>query len=244
MCYPYCTPPTLPTIQNNSGKGRSWTLIEVFFSGSLYGRGEHAWFHIRKPAAWGSCLLLLLSLCQVWDSSGFVAQLLSSLLPDFVVLPLSTKIFSTFTALEEGTETFVEAVTGSKRPWGSLYLFGRLIFVILTAFFISVDRFLFGSLSFSLAFAFMGYLYSSFFSILACMSRATSSMGCPEYTWKIQCHRLVCFRECHHYLLPDVSSSHQLLGWALWLASADTSGMSDLDEGSWGTCSFCWGLWL
>lgn len=51
-------------------------------------------------------------------------------------------------------------------------------------FFISVDRFLFGSLSFSLAFSFIGCLYSSF--SLACMSRATSSTGCPEYAWKIR----------------------------------------------------------
>lgn len=84
---------------------------------------------------------------------------------------------------------FVAAVTGSERPWGSLYLFGRLIFVFLTAFCISADRFLFGSPSSSLAFSFIRYLYIPF--SLACLSRATSSTGCPEYAWKDICYWLM-----------------------------------------------------
>lgn len=54
-------------------------------------------------------------------------------------------------------------------------MFGRLIFVIFVTFFISLDRFLFGSLSFSLAFSFIDYLYSSF--SLACLTRAQVHWG-------------------------------------------------------------------
>lgn len=118
---------------------------------------------------------------------GLQALLLAPVLPasDFDVPPLSSEIFLTFTVGEEGMAVFVAAVTGSERPSGSLYLFGRLIFVFLTAFCISIDRFLFGSPSFSLAFSFIGYLYFSF--SLACLSRATSSTGCPEYACKDIC---------------------------------------------------------
>lgn len=55
------------------------------------------------------------SVCPFWGSSGFAAQLQSSLLLEFDVSPLSTEIFLTFTVAEEGMEIFVEAVTGSER---------------------------------------------------------------------------------------------------------------------------------
>lgn len=55
------------------------------------------------------------SVCPVWGSSGFAAQLQSPVLLDFDVSPLSPEIFLTFTVAEEGMEIFVEAVTGSER---------------------------------------------------------------------------------------------------------------------------------
>lgn len=82
------------------GKDRSCTLTQVFFRGDLHGTGERAQFNVPRPGAggWqgavrGGCLLHLPSFCQVWGSSGFAAQLQSSLLRISMFLPLVVKYF-------------------------------------------------------------------------------------------------------------------------------------------------------